>query len=205
MISLLMSINRGVLFDMDGVLVDSYEAWFFLMNDAARHFGYPAVSREMFQKVWGQGPDLDVELLFTRHTVDQVESYYNQHFPDYAEHLRKNEHASTSFALLREAGIGIGVVTNTPSPIARDVLAFVGLAPDVLVGGTDVPQGKPAPDMVFQALAQLDVLPENAVLIGDSDFDRGAASAAGIQYVHYNIETGQRLDRLVSGLTEFSA
>jgi HAD superfamily hydrolase (TIGR01509 family) len=196
--------KRAVLFDMDGVLIDSYEAWYLLMNDAARHLGYPAISREMFQKVWGQGPDLDVELFFTRHTVKQVESYYNLHFRDYTDRVRKNDHASTAFALLRDAGLGIGVITNTPTPIARDVLAYAGLEPDVLVGGTDVPQGKPAPDMVFKALARLDVPAENAVLIGDSDFDRGAASAAGIQYIHYNIETGERLDRVVTGLPQFS-
>ena len=74
-----------------------------------------------------------------------------------------------------------------------------------MVGGTDVPKGKPAPDMVFEALAKLDVMIENAVLIGDSDFDRGAASSAGIRYVHYSIETGERLDRVVKELPEFSA
>jgi HAD superfamily hydrolase (TIGR01549 family) len=184
---------------MDGVLIDSYEAWFLLMNDAARHFGYPTLSRKSFQKVWGQGPDLDVELFFTRHTVAQVEAYYNRHFRDYTDRVRKNEHASSAFALLRDADLRIGVITNTPSPIARDVLAHVGLEPDVLVGGTDVPRGKPAPDMVFKALTRLDVPNENAVLIGDSDFDRGAAAAARIHYVHYNIETRERLDRVVDG------
>jgi HAD superfamily hydrolase (TIGR01509 family) len=190
----------AVLFDMDGVLIDSYEAWFFLMNDAARHFGYPTLSREKFQEVWGQGPDLDVELFFTNHTVAQVETYYNHHFRDYAEHVRKNEHAAAAFARLDDTGMGIGVITNTPSPIAREVLAYVGIEPGVLVGGTDVPRGKPAPDMVFEALARLDVPIENAILIGDSDFDRGAASAAGITYVHYDIASGERLDRVVDGL-----
>ena len=204
MIPVLMSLNtnRAVLFDMDGVLIDSYEAWFLLMNDAARHFGYPTVSRTSFHEVWGQGPDLDVELFFTGHTVAQVEAYYNRHFQDYADRVRKNEHASSAFALLRDAGLGIGVITNTPSPIARDVLSYVGLEPDVLVGGTDVPRGKPAPDMVYKALARLNVPIKNAVLIGDSDFDRGAAAAARIRYVHYNIQTGGHLDRVVEGLPE---
>ena len=77
------TIYRAILFDMDGVLVDSYEAWFHLMNSAARELGYPPISRERFCDVWGQGPDLDVELFFTRHTIPEVEAYYNSHFRDY--------------------------------------------------------------------------------------------------------------------------
>jgi phosphoglycolate phosphatase/AHBA synthesis associated protein len=179
---------------MDGVLVDSYEAWFHLMNAAARELGYPSITREQFHDVWGQGPDLDVELFFTRHTVAEVEAYYNRHFRDYGEHVRSNPQAADVFATLRERGRGIAVITNTPSPIAREVLGFAGLEPDVLVGGTDVARGKPAPDMVLEALKLLDVSSHEAVLIGDSHFDRDAAAAAQVRFIPYSIEDGGRLD-----------
>lgn len=191
---------RAILFDMDGVLVDSYEAWFHLMNGAARDFGYPPLSQEQFREVWGQGPDLDVELFFTRHTIPEVEAYYSRHFGDFGEHVRANPQAKGVFSSLRERGLGIAVITNTPSPIAREVLGKARLEPDVLVGGTDVPRGKPAPDMVVKALEMLGVSNHEAVLIGDSHFDREAASAAQIRFIRYNIESDVRLDAILESL-----
>jgi len=52
---------RAVLFDLDGVLVDSYEVWFHLMNAAAGELRYPAISRELFQTTWGQGVQADIK------------------------------------------------------------------------------------------------------------------------------------------------
>ena len=43
---------RAVLFDLDGVLVDSYEAWYRVVNAAARRFGVPAVSRARLSDVF---------------------------------------------------------------------------------------------------------------------------------------------------------
>jgi HAD superfamily hydrolase (TIGR01509 family) len=191
---------RAVLFDMDGVLVDSFEAWFLLMNSAARDLGYPPITRARFHEIWGQGVDLDVKLCFTRHTLTQVEAYYNRHFRDYAEHVRVNPRAGAVFDELKNKGRGIAVITNTPSPIAREVLRHAGLAPDVLIGGTDVPQGKPAPDMVLKALEQLEVSEAEAILVGDSHFDREAAASAGVAFHEYNIQSDDELDAILTAI-----
>jgi HAD superfamily hydrolase (TIGR01509 family) len=195
---------RAVLFDMDGVLVDSYEAWFYLMNAAAVELGYPPISREQFQGVWGQGPDLDVELFFTRHTVAQVAQYYNQRFRDYGERVRINRWAKPVFDALREQGRKIAVITNTPSPIARDLLSLANLEPHALVGGTDVARGKPAPDMVFKALKLLEVSHREAVFVGDSQFDHDAAMAARVRFEEYHIQKDgveQDLEQVIRSFT----
>jgi len=192
--------QRAVLFDMDGVLVDSYEAWFRLINTASEELGYSPITREQFKEIWGQGPDLDVELIFTRHTVEEVEGYYNQHFRDFREYVRANPSAKKVFQTLHDKRIGIGVITNTPSPIAREVLRYAELHPDVLVGGTDVPRGKPAPDMVFKALGALGVSNEHALLVGDSHYDEEAASAAEVHFIQYDIKNDERLDAALGDL-----
>ena len=43
-----MSDPVAVLFDLDGVLIDSYEAWFRLVSRARVHFGFPEIDREMY-------------------------------------------------------------------------------------------------------------------------------------------------------------
>ncbi len=73
---------------------------------------------------------------------------------------------------MRRAGLRIGSCTGYPRPVA-ELLAErakeFGYAPDVMVGATDVPHGRPAPDMCKEVLRQLDVSdPARAVKIGDT-------------------------------------
>ena len=187
---------RAVLFDMDGVLVDSFEAWLHLMNATALHLGCPPVGREQFRAVYGQPTEEDVRMFFPRHTVAEVETFYDSHFGDYTQHIEGNPDAPGVLAILRQMGLGVAVVTNTPSSLARRVLEGLGLAPDQLVGGSDVPAAKPAPDMVLRACSLLGVAPAEALMVGDSIYDRQAAAAAGVRFAGLGIDGDVRLERL---------
>lgn len=187
---------RAVLFDMDGVLIDSFEAWLCLMNATALHFGCSPVGREQFRAVYGQPTKDDVRMFFPGLTVMEVEGFYDAHFGDYTQHIEGNPDAPGVLAALRGMGVSIGVITNTPSPLARRVLEGLDLAPDELVGGSDVPAPKPAPDMVLRACGLLDVAPEHALVVGDSAYDRRAAAAAGVRFAGLGIDGDLRLERL---------
>src|SRR5262245_15863054 len=69
---------RAVLFDLDGVLIDSYEAWFHVVNQAAKALGASAVTRERFQSVWGQGISADVKNLYPGRTREEVAAAYER-------------------------------------------------------------------------------------------------------------------------------
>jgi phosphoglycolate phosphatase/AHBA synthesis associated protein len=185
-----------VLFDLDGVLIRSYEVWFRLMNAAAAHFGQPAISRETFQSCWGQGLQEDVRRFFPGGSVEEVEAYYDAHFMDHGEHLQVDPDAAPVIAALRERGLSLGVITNTPAALARAILGRAGLAVDFVVGGTDVPEPKPAPDMVLRACQLARVAPAAALVVGDSSYDRAAARAAGVRFAGLQIEGGTTLARL---------
>ena len=187
---------RAVLFDMDGVLVDSFEAWLHLMNATARRFGCPPVGRERFQAVYGQPTEEDIRMFFPGRTVTEVEDFYDAHFTDYIQHIKANPDAPGVLAALRGTGLGVAVVTNTPSPLAGRVLEGLGLAPDALVGGSDVPAAKPAPDMVLRACDLLGVTPAEALMVGDSPYDRQAAGTAGVRFAGLGIDGDVRLERL---------
>ena len=57
---------HAVLFDLDGVLVDSYEVWFALLRALTVELGYPELGREAFRAGWGQGIQADVATIFTQ-------------------------------------------------------------------------------------------------------------------------------------------
>ncbi len=192
---------KAVLFDMDGVLVHTYEAWFGLMARATSELGYPVVTREQFHASWGQGLAADVERFFPRHDLPTVERYYAENFHRHAAGVRVDPDAARVLRGLAERGIGRAVITNTPAVLAREILKAAALEPDALVGGTDVPRAKPHPDMVHEACRRLGVGEADALVVGDSRYDLEAARAAGVRFAGYGIDGDFRLASLGDLLT----
>lgn len=166
------------------------------MNAVARDLGYPAVARETFHAGWGQGIEADVRRFYPRHTVPEIERAYAERFAGQLEHLAVTEGVAEVFAALRRRGLSSAVVTNTPASMAIALVARAGAEPDTVVGGTDVPRAKPAPDMVLEACARLGVAPGASFVVGDSRFDREAAHAAGAGFAGLGLEGDVRLARL---------
>jgi HAD superfamily hydrolase (TIGR01509 family) len=175
---------KAVLFDLDGVLVDTYEVWFYLLNDVARRLGYPEVTRDVYKTSWGQGMEEDVRKFYPGHTIPQIRDQYDLYYGDHLERLRVMEGAE---AALRSLALPKAVITNSPTSLARRALSIARLEPcfATVVGSDQVANSKPAPDMVLEACLRLGVTPAEALVIGDSRFDEGAARAAGADFVWF--------------------
>ncbi|MBI3857851.1 MAG: HAD family phosphatase [Planctomycetes bacterium] len=172
---------KAVLFDLDGVLVDTYEVWFQLLNEVARRHGYAPIDAAAYKQSWGQGIEVDVKLYYTRHTVDQIRDEYARYYGDFLHHLKVIEGAERT---LRSIPLPKAVITNSPKGLAQRALSLAKLDAffDAVVGCDEVPRSKPAPDGVLEACRRLGVTPAETVLIGDSRFDEGAAAAAGVAF-----------------------
>ncbi|WP_323187501.1 HAD-IA family hydrolase [Streptomyces sp. NBC_01275] len=171
---------RAVVFDLDGVLVDSFgvmrQAFTYAYREAVgageppfaeynRHLGryFPDIMRIM-------GLPLEMEEPFVRESTrlaDQVTL-----FPGVEELLRQ----------LRDQGIGTAVATGKAGWRARHLLERLGVIGlfDHVIGSDEVPRAKPAPDIVLRALRLLDVGPQEAVMVGDAVTDLAAARGAGV-------------------------
>jgi len=191
-------VNRpaGLLFDLDGVLVDSYEAWFRVQNALARELGRPAISRDAFRAAWGQGVEDDVRAFYPDSTVAEVAAFYDLRFPEHLDHVEVMPGAAELIEELRGRGFPTCVITNTPAPLARRLLGMAEIVPDALVGGTDVPAPKPAPDMVRRGAELLGLDCERVAVIGDSRYDREAARAAGAAFIGFRIDGDRRVETL---------
>jgi phosphoglycolate phosphatase/AHBA synthesis associated protein len=187
---------RAVLFDMDGVLVDSYWVWFHTINAFAGAHGYPAVTEADFGSCFGQGTDADIVRWFGRHDAATLDAFYDQRFLDHVEHMEVDPEAPGVLAGLRDRGLGTAVVTNTVAPLARAVLGRIGVAADVVCGTGEGAAAKPAPDLVLRACERLGVAPGEACMVGDSVYDRDAARAAGVRFVGYRRAGDARVEAL---------
>ena len=188
----------AVLFDLDGVLIDSYEAWFRLVNRARDAFGFETVTRERFDGGWGQGVTEDVGDYYPGRTFEEVDGYFNSRFMDEIEHVVLFEDSHRTLDGLRERGHPVAIVTNTRRPLAEEMLAALGIAEriDVLVAAGDAAKDKPAPDLPLLACERLSVSPERSVFVGDSSYDRDAAAAAGIPFLGYRMDGDRRVEAL---------
>lgn len=187
---------RAVLWDLDGVLIDSFEVWFHLLNATSRAFGGIEISRQAMHDGWGQGVSADVLRFFPHKTVAETEAHYHAHFMEHASHLRVDPDARAVTAELRRRGIAQALITNTPSPLAREILQAAKLELDDVVGGTDVPNAKPAPDMVREACRRLGVTASEAIVVGDSRYDLEAAHGAGVHCIGLRLDADSRIERL---------
>lgn len=186
---------RAVLFDLDGVLIDSYHAWFAVVNDAARSFGSPEVTLERFQSVWGQGIGADVRNLYPGRTHRDVEEAYERAMAKQADTIVVNPEAGLALDDLRALGLARACVTNTQIGLARAVLTASGLLGrfETIEGMAPGRREKPAPDLLLAALAALRVAPADALMVGDSRYDEGAAAAAKVPFLHYDLREGGSL------------
>lgn len=194
---------RGYIFDLDGVLVDSYDAWFHLINEGLELFGRPPVTEPQFRETWGQGLEADQQMFFPEWTIGEIIDFYNRSFQKHARHVRSEPDGLQTLSNLKQLGKSLGVASNSPSEIIRILLGVAGLSKliDATAGADEVAQSKPAPDLILRVLEKLSLPIETACYIGDSNFDAEAAEAAGIFFIGYKLPgkiTIQNLHELIS-------
>lgn len=176
---------RAVLFDMDGVLVKSEEVWFRVVEAAGLRFRGRPVTREEFFPTFGQGTAADIPSFGLTCSVSELDAFYVQHFVEHLDAMWVNPDAAPLLSWLSDRGVPCAVVTNTVGPLAERILERASLRTwfRVLATADRVVHAKPAPDLVQLALRDLGCVAPEAVMIGDSRFDRQAAQAAGVRFL----------------------
>lgn len=178
----------AVLLDLDGTLVDSLADLRTALNATLAQEGLPPVAAAAVRAMVGDGAlallqralrasggdaDRAAELLPAFLAVyEPIAAAGTALFPGAAEAVRA----------LREAGLALAIVTNKPARATGLILDAVGLTPliDTVVGGDTLPQRKPDPAPLREALRRLGVEPGRAVMVGDMHHDIAAARAAGV-------------------------
>lgn len=186
---------RAVLFDLDGVLIDSYEAWFVVVNVTAKELGAPAVSRELFRSIFGQGIAADLVNLYPGRTRAVVEACYVRAMAAQSASIHVNSEAIAVLAGLGRRGLRRACVTNTQIGLARAILEASGLAAhfDDVQGARPGVREKPEPDLLRAALAALGIPAADALMVGDSRYDEEAAVTARVPFLHYDLKSGTSL------------
>ena len=186
--------RSALLFDLDGTLVDSAPDMADAVDRMLQDLGRPPVGEAQVRCWVGNG----ARRLVTRALTGKLDGEANGHLVDQAHaafigHYRAGlcvrsrlyPGVRQGLDALREAGHAMACVTNKPEPLARDLLAALGLDEvlPVVVGGDTTPARKPDPRPLRHALARLGATVDQALMVGDSRTDIAAARNAGVPVV----------------------
>ncbi len=178
----------AVLFDMDGLLVDTEPLWFETEIEVMARLGAPWTKEDQQHLLGGSMPRT-VAYLLSKATrpaaAEQVERWMTEGMLSRAAAGRVDvmPGARELLAGVRAAGIKQALVTSSLRPLAEAVLAATGFAFEVTVTGDDVPVTKPDPAPYLLAAKLLDVDPANCVALEDSPNGTASATAAGCHVV----------------------
>ncbi|WP_035772887.1 HAD family hydrolase [Arthrobacter sp. Br18] len=179
------STGRGVLFDVDGTLVDTNYLHTLAWWQAFRRFGHDAPMAGIHRAVGMGGDKLIGHLLGADRDASEdgeLESTHAAVYSSYWPSIRRFEGARE--LLQRCAADGLTVVLASSSSTQEvTVMREIIDADDVIAGATsssDAEHSKPSPDILTAALDSAGLRAENSVFVGDAVWDVLAASELGI-------------------------
>lgn len=184
---------EAVIFDMDGVLINSEPIYFEIERNSFVHFG-AAVSEEehhgyvgvTLKSMWRQVLDkhrlnctVEQVLSFHKYNVMKTMSEHN--------HLKSIPDVDRWLSWLKGKGIPVAVASSSPLTLIELIMDKTGLGPyfNVKVTGEEVKFGKPAPDIFLHTANLLGVEPSSCIVIEDSRNGVQAAKSAGMRCIGY--------------------
>jgi HAD superfamily hydrolase (TIGR01509 family) len=187
-----------VIFDLDGVLVDSFEAWRELLNEALKRRRVRPLSREEFAKTWGQDVEADRRQFFPDWTFEELERHYEGEFPKHLARIEPEPGAREVLSELKRRRKKLAIASNSPGPIALRILEHLKLRPllDTVATVDQVGRGKPEPDLLEYVLDRSGIDAGESCYVGDSRFDEAASRSAGIFFIGYRRPGDHRIERL---------
>jgi phosphoglycolate phosphatase len=178
---------KGIIFDLDGTLVDTIEDIAASVNRALAQNGFPEHAPESYRDRVGWGvkrlaflslpPDAQNEENAALLAADCTRFYAENHLV----HSRPYPGILELLGELRRKKIKMIVLTNKPDPVAQKVVS--GLFPlgtfESIRGEVTGKPRKPDPACVWEMLIEMDVTPADVIFMGDSEIDVQTAVASG--------------------------
>ncbi len=182
---------KAVLFDMDGVLIDSFESNLKYFQDVLSHFGYEKPTREEYEKCFHL-PTVEVIKKFTHLThQEKIQEIVNFALSDdfpYSSLAPTVPRDAVEILRALSKKYKLWIVTSRTkkwvfeaTELRKNKKLF-----SVVMAYEDTKNHKPHPEPLLEAAKKLQLEPSECIYIGDAPTDRMAGEAAGMQVIMYS-------------------
>jgi beta-phosphoglucomutase-like phosphatase (HAD superfamily)/dTDP-glucose pyrophosphorylase len=184
--------NKLIIFDLDGVLIESRELHYEALNAALRKVSPQLViSKEEHLSTYdGLNTTRKLELLSQRKGLDPKlfdQIWFDKQSATFKliKQFPTNLTLRDLFSLVKEQGIKIAVASNSVRETVKLALLSIGVMEfvDYFVSNEDVSRTKPYPEMYWKCMTALNALPKTTVIIEDSHIGRQGAMDSGAHLV----------------------
>lgn len=180
--------NKLVIFDLDGVLIDSRELHYDALNDALRKVGeeFVITREEHLSKYDGLNTTRKLKMLTEQKGLpvsvyDQVWSDKQEATFNLVRGFCKEYFLQSIFRHIKARGYKIAVASNSIRETVKLSLLSIGVMDEVdyFVSNEDVSRAKPYPEMYWKCMTALNALPKNTIIVEDSHIGRQGALDSG--------------------------
>ncbi len=181
---------KAIIFDLDGILVDSegfqYQGWL----PPLKRFGVELSKEQYFDYAGKSGSIIEAQLIEDFNLpakkgelLEEKEKLLMQWFKE--RPLEKKPFAEEAVKEAIDAGFKVAVCSSAPKKEVRLKLENVGLKDyfEIIIGKEDTAKSKPAPDTYLKAAESVGLEPTNCVAVEDTEFGTASAKGAGMTCV----------------------
>lgn len=189
-----------ILFDFDGVILDSRENMRLSWSRVQAECGVTARFEDYFEQI-GKPFQTILDVLGIEQDRERIERTYFDASSHYASALRVFPGMKDVLACLASLRTPIGILTSKDPVRTRQFVYQFSLPINYLYCPTADLKGKPAPDLFRLAAHEWACSPGDITYVGDMAVDEQAARGYGARYVHVNWGYGRPLTDFAQGAT----
>ena len=180
--------NLLVIFDLDGVLIESKEMHYTTLNQALSAVYSEGIITEEEQKTIYEGIPTRKKLeLLTKHKHlpvelhDEIYKIKQEYTIEWLKNLMPNDTLRILFETIKKEKGKIAVASNSIRESVKNSLLSLGLMQyvDYYISNEDVTRSKPYPDMYWKCMSVLNFLPKNTIILEDSLVGKEAVRNSG--------------------------
>ena len=181
--------SYAVIFDMDGVIIDSNPFHKISLRQFCEKYGYHLSDQELVNKIYGRTNKDWIANLFGALTKEELSRYGEEKEALFREIYKNDISALTGLPefleRLKEKNIPIAIGTSAPRSNVDFVLSHTGLEKyfSVILDESNVEQGKPNPEIYLKVAAKLGFEPSRCIVFEDSLSGVESARRAGAKVV----------------------
>ena len=183
---------KAVIFDMDGVLIDSEPLHFSAIEEVLNKYGIEISDHYLNKYVGDTNERAWTKMKDEFDLPENIEFYIDQQVESTIECLWRDDYkpidgVADLLRVLKENSYPIGIASSSPPNVIQNIMDRIGIAEfiDKWVSGNEVKESKPAPYIYLHAADMLGFEPGECVAIEDSFYGVTAAKAAGLKCIGY--------------------